>query len=156
MADSMAKSCKPYSSIKICIIKSIRCTKFKKMAKNLISCSFCTIYAHYACISNQVWPITMATCWVTFSTTIICNIRSIRVSKVEKKAENPGKPHFLLFFCTIYAHYAYLINCSWPKSTATCWETFRTTIIYNIESIRATKVEKNANVHICTIYAHCA
>ena len=36
MADTMAKLCKPFSSIEICNIKSIRCTKFKKMAKNLI------------------------------------------------------------------------------------------------------------------------
>ena len=36
MGDTMANSCTPFSSIKICNIKSVRCTKLKKMAENLI------------------------------------------------------------------------------------------------------------------------
>ena len=36
MSYTMAKSCTPFSSIRICIIKSIRCTKLKKRSKNLI------------------------------------------------------------------------------------------------------------------------
>ena len=66
------------------------------------------------------------------------------------------KTSFFALFCTIYAHYAYLIDSAWPIAIATCWETFRSTIICNIKSIEATKVEKKANVHMCTIYAHCA
>ena len=58
-------------------------------------------------------------------------------------------------FCTIYAHYAYLINYAWTKTSITCWETFRIIIICNIGFIWATKVEKKANVYMCTIYAHC-
>ena len=36
MTGTMAKSCRPFSSIKICNINSIRWTKLKKMTKNLI------------------------------------------------------------------------------------------------------------------------
>ena len=57
-------------------------------------------------------------------------------------------------FCTINAHYAYLINYAWTMTSTTCSETFRTIIICNMELIRATKVEKKANVHMCTNHAH--
>ena len=36
MTDTMAKSCRQFSYIIICIIKSIRCTEVKKMAKNIV------------------------------------------------------------------------------------------------------------------------
>ena len=56
--------------------------------------------------------------------------------------------------------YYYLVkpspNYAWTKTSTTCLETLRTTIICNIQSIQATKVEKKANVHMCTIYAHYA
>ena len=79
---------------------------------------------------------------------------------ISSRSEPPNstkvpKTSFFALFCTIYALYAYLINYAWPKTTATCWESFRTTTICNIVLIRATKVEKKANVHMCTIYAHC-
>ena len=74
------------------------------------------------------------------------------VNQSYKSQENCKKLIFALF-CTIYAHYAYLINYAWTKTSITCWETFRTTIICNIESIQATKIEKKANVHMCTFYA---
>ena len=74
---------------------------------------------------------------------------------ISSRSEPPNsikvpKTSFFALFCTIYALFAYLINYAWPKTTATCWETFRTTTICNIVLIRATKVEKKANVHMCT------
>ena len=65
----------------------------RKWPKTSFFVLFCTIYAHYACIINYAWPITMVTCWETFSTTIICDIESIRATKVEKKVKN-------LIFCS--------------------------------------------------------
>ena len=113
---------------------------------------FCTIYAHCAYLTNHAWPKTTTKCWEIVRTAIICDIVLIWATKVKKMAKNS----FLTLFCTICAHYAYLINYAWTVTIARCWETFRTTIICNIESIEATKVEKKANVHMCTIYAHCA
>ena len=49
-----------------------------------------------------------------------------------------------------------LPNYAWTITRPTCWKTFTTAIICNIKSLGATKFEKKANVHMCTIYAHCA
>ena len=110
----------------------------------------CAQFMHivYAHVFNCAWPKTTARCCEIFRTAIICNTESIRATKLKKIA----KKNIFALFCTFYAHYAHLINYEWTKTTTTWLETFRTTIICNIESIRATKVEKNANVHICTIY----
>ena len=48
---------------------------------------------------NYVWPKTIAKCWKPFCTTIICNIKSITWTKLERMAENP-------YFCINYANYA--------------------------------------------------
>ena len=114
----------------------------------------CAQFMHivYAHVFNCAWPKTTARCCEIFRTAIICNTESIRATKLKKIA----KKIIFALFCTFYAHYAHLINYAWTKTSSTFSETFRTIIICNIESIRATKVEKNANVHICTIYAHCA
>ena len=37
-------------------------------------------------------------------------------------SRNWPKTSFFALFCTIYAHYAYLINYAWPITTATWWE----------------------------------
>ena len=114
----------------------------------------CAQFMHivYAHLFNCAWPITTARYWIIFRTVIICDTESIKATKVKKIA----KKLIFALFCTIYAHYAYLINYAWTKTSITCWETFRTIIICNMELIRATEVEKKANVHMCTIYAHCA
>ena len=137
----------------ICNIESIQATKIEKKA-NVHMCTFyaCTIYAHYACPFNCAWPVTTARWWEIFRTIIICNTELIQATKVKKMT----KKLIFALFCTIYAHYAHLINYAWTKTSTTCLETFRTTIICNIQLIRANKVEKKANVHICAIYAHCA
>ena len=137
----------------ICNIESIQATKIEKKA-NVHMCTIyaCRIYAHYAYIFNCAGPITTARCWEIFRTVIICDTESIKASKAKKMA----KKIIFALFCTIYAHYAYILNYAWTKTSTTCWETFRTIIICNMELIRATKVEKKANVHMCTIYAHCA
>ena len=112
----------------------------------------CAQFMHivYAHLFNCAWPITTARYWIIFRTVIICDTESIKATKVKKIA----KKLIFALFCTIYAHYAYLINYAWTKTSITCWETFRTIIICNMELIWATKVEKKANVHMCTIYAH--
>ena len=114
----------------------------------------CAQFMHivYAYLFNYAWHVTTATCYETFWTTIICNIESIRVTKLEQIVKNHIFCSFLHNLCTLYI----LINYAWHLTTATCWETFMTTILCNIKSIRVTKVEKKANVHMCTIYAHCA
>ena len=122
-----------------------------KVPKTSFFALFCTIYAHYACPFNCAWPVTTARWWEIFRTIIICNTELIQATKVKIMT----KKLIFALFCTIYAHYAYLINYAWTKTSITCWETFRTTTICNIVLIRATKVEKKANVHMCTIYAHC-
>ena len=112
-------------------------------------------YVHNLCTlcMNRIyaWTITSTMCWKTLRTTIICNIESIRATKVEKKAN----VHMCtIYACTIYAHYAYRFNCAWPESTATCREIVRTAIICVIGSIRATKVKKKAeNLIFCTFFA---
>ena len=63
-----------------------------------------------------------------------------------------GQCAYVHNLCTLCMNRIY----AWTKTSTTCWETFRTTIICNMESIRATKIEKKANVHMCTINAHCA
>ena len=61
-------------------------------------------------------------------------------------------------FCTIYAHYAYLITHAWPMIIVKCWETFKTTIICHTKSLGDPKLEKMAQNliygYFCTIYAH--
>ena len=59
---------------------------------------------------------------------------------------------FMHNLCTLCINRMYARTITSTK----CSETFRTTIICNIESIQATEVEKKGNVHLCTIYAHCA
>ena len=65
-----------------------------------------------------------------------------------------------IYACTIYAHYAYLFNCAGPITTARCSEIFRTLIICDTKSIKASKVKKMAKKLIfalfCKIYAHYA
>ena len=100
-------------------------------------------YVHNLCTlcMNRIyaWTKTSTTCWETFRTTIICNIESIRVTKIEKKAN----VHMCTIYArTIYAHYAYLFKCAWPITTARCWEIFWNVIICDTESIKATKLKK--------------
>ena len=66
--------------------------------------------------------------------------------------EDGQKPHFLALFCTIYAHYAYLFNCAWPITTARFREIFRTAIICDTESLRATEVKKMAKKLIFALF----
>ena len=117
-------------------------------------------YVHILCTlcMNRIfaWFITSTTCWKTLRTTI-CNIESIRATKIEKKAN----VHMCtIYACTIYAHYAYIFNCAWPITTARCWEIFKTVIICDTESIKASKAKKMAKKYIFalffTIYAHYA
>ena len=62
-----------------------------------------------------------------------------------------GQCAYVHNLCTLCMNHIY----AWTITSTIWWETSRTIIICNIESIRATKVEKKANVHMCTIYAHC-
>ena len=128
-------------------IKSNQCRKVAKMANNLI---FWLFFAHFMHIMHT---------WLTVHDLYPLpygekhfGLPSYAISSWSEppKSRKRPKTSFFALFCTIYAHYAYLINCAWPLTTAICWETFRTIIICNIESIRATKVEKKANVHMCT------
>ena len=68
------------------------------------------------------------------------------------------KASISFLFCTIYAHYAYLINYAWPTATAICWETFKTIRLCNAKLIWHSKLEKMAKTSFfalfCTIYAH--
>ena len=131
------------------ILSQSKLPKSRKWQKILIFALFCTIYAHYAYLINHAWTKTSTTCWETIRTTTICNIELLRATKVEKKTN----VHYFALFCTVYAHYAYLINHAWTKTSTTCWETIRTTTICNIESIGATKVEKKPNVQ-CAQFMH--
>ena len=144
---------KTFRTTIICNIESIGATRIEKKA-NVHMCTIYAhaIYAHYAYLFNCAWPKTTARSWEKFRTAIICDTESIRNTKVKKMA----KKLILALFCTIYAHYAYLINYAWTITSTTCSETFRTIIICNMELIRATEVEKKPNVHMCTIYALCA
>ena len=47
-------------------------------------------------LPNYAWTITRPTCWKTFTTAIICNIKSLGATKFEKKAN--------VHMCTFYAH----------------------------------------------------
>ena len=60
-----------------------------------------------------------------------------------------GQCAYVHNLCTLFMH-AYLIVHD-PKTTARCCETFRTIIICDIESIRATKLDQSAeNLFFCT------
>ena len=82
ISDTMAKSCKPFSTFKICNIKSIACTNLAKMAEKK---HFCINYANYAKLIMRNISDTMAKSWRLFSTIIICNTRSIQCTKLKKK-----------------------------------------------------------------------
>ena len=124
--------------------------KSRKRQMCIYAHNLCTLFMHTYLIVHDLQPLPDAEKHLGLPSSAISSR-----SKPPNSSKVP-KTSFFALFCTIYAHYAYLINYAWPITTATCWETFRTTIICNIESIRATKVEKKANVHLCTIYAHCA
>ena len=138
--------CKTFRALITCVPSRNATANVRKWQKTSFFALFCTIYAHYVYLIDCAWPLTTTICWETIRTTIICNIESLGATKLDQSAENL----FFALFCTIYALYAYLINYAWPKTTATCWETFRTTTICNIVLNRATKAEKKANVHMCT------
>ena len=112
----------------------------RKRPKTSFLALFCIDYANYAYLINYAWAITMAKCWETFFTIIICNMRSIRGPKLQKTAKN-------LIFGIIYINYAYLINYAWPHTMVKCWGTLSTIVICNMRSIRGPKVKKIAKTH---------
>ena len=106
-------------------------------------CSFCTIHALYACviIMHNQWP-----------PTHVKKHLGLPWYAISSESETPNlrkltKTSFLALFRTINAHYAHLFNCAWPITTARCWKIFRTIIICNTESIRATRVKKMAKTY---------
>ena len=111
--------------------------------------NLCALFMHTYLIVHELQPLSDAEKYLGLLSYVV-----LSPSKLPK-SRKWQKPYFCSF-CTINAHYAYLINYAWTKTSTTCWETFRTIIICNMELIWATKVEKKANVHMCTIYAPCA
>ena len=73
-----------YSTIKIYIIYWQISIKINWKSKNGLFDHRKTIIEW---LINYAWPVTMAKCWETFSTIIICNIKSIGGPKVEKMAK---------------------------------------------------------------------
>ena len=71
-----------------------------------------------------------------------------RVDSSQLRREK-GQCAYMHNLCTLCINRMY----AWTITSTKCSETFRTTIICNIESIWATEVEKKANVHMCTFYA---
>ena len=74
MGDTMAKSCRPFSNIIICNIKSRAYTNLEKLAENPY---FCINYANYAQLITRNMSDTKVKSWRLFSNIIICNIKSL-------------------------------------------------------------------------------
>ena len=92
MVDDMLKSCRPFSTFKMCNIKSIAGTNLEKMAENPY---FCINYANYAYLIMQNMSDTMVKSSRLFSTIIICNIKSLHVPNWRKSSlpkSCPGMP----------------------------------------------------------------
>ena len=75
MGHTMANSCTPFSSIEICNIKSTRCTKLKKMAKNLVFGYLDHSKRHFVIFEWSSMGDTMAISCTPLSSIKICNIK---------------------------------------------------------------------------------
>ena len=100
----MANSCTPFSTFKICNIKSVWCTKLKKIAKNLVFDYLDHSKRHFSDFWMIHHEVMMAKSCRPFSSIKICNIESIRCSELEILAKNlvfdyldHSKRHFLIF-----------------------------------------------------------
>ena len=136
--------------IRICNINLIWWFNLEKMAKKTRLCLFGSFKRHFLWLLNDP---TQVITWTSHDDYLVPSEYAVSTQSDAPKSRKLPKTSFFAHFCIIYAHYAYLINYAW-NITSTCGETFRTTILCNIKSIRATKSEKKANVHTCTIYAH--
>ena len=139
MSDKMVISCTPFSCINIHNIKSIRCTKVKKMVKILVFGCGDHSNRHLLWHSNDsLWLNTMAKSFKSFSSIKICDIESIRCTNSRKW---PKSSHFWLFgsFKGIFVIFEW---SSMGDITSHMSTSFRIIKICNLKSVWSTKLEQ--------------